>query len=152
MKWHFQCSSWHSFADASSTDINRKKLLPSTVSKSSAATTPNAPSSSKKRSSSSTTPKKANSKDRLGKILKIANSIKSRGGILTWINHRHLLIIIISGTFSSSSFAQSFYTIFVVYHYRLFARLLFFSFFRTFFSFVTVSSFLSLVDFLLLKI
>lgn len=54
-------------------------------------TTPKSASSTslpKKRPSSSSTtttstPKKSNSKDPLGKILKIANSIKSRGGILT---------------------------------------------------------------------
>ncbi|CAF2126855.1 unnamed protein product [Rotaria magnacalcarata] len=71
--------------DPTSSSSNRKKLLTT------AATQPKTPSSSnnppgistnKKRVSSSI-PKKLSSKDRLGKILKIANTIKSRGGILT---------------------------------------------------------------------
>jgi hypothetical protein len=71
--------------DPSSSDSNRKKLLTPTISKSSpssSSTTPSGTPTTKKRSAAST-PKKSNSKDRLGKILKIANSIKSRGGILT---------------------------------------------------------------------
>ncbi|CAF0914141.1 unnamed protein product [Adineta steineri] len=74
--------------DSTPSNPNRKKLVTTT-----SATVPKSSSSSlttnstgtppiKKRLSSST-PKKLNSRDRLGKILKIANSIKSRGGVLT---------------------------------------------------------------------
>ncbi|CAF1060677.1 unnamed protein product [Rotaria sordida] len=75
--------------DSTSSNSKRKKLLTTTtttttIPKPSSSTNNNPPgiAANKKRLSSST-PKKLNSKDRLGKILKIANSIKSRGGILT---------------------------------------------------------------------
>ncbi|CAF3420939.1 unnamed protein product [Rotaria sp. Silwood1] len=75
--------------DQTSSNANRKKLLATTtttttaIPKSSSSTNnPQGILTNKKRLSSST-PKRLNSKDRLGKILKIANSIKSRGGILT---------------------------------------------------------------------
>ncbi|CAF4088763.1 unnamed protein product [Rotaria sp. Silwood2] len=73
--------------DPTSSNSNRKKLLTTatttTIPKSSSSTNnPHGILTNKKRLSSST-PKKLNPKDRLGKILKIANSIKSRGGILT---------------------------------------------------------------------
>ncbi|CAF3589268.1 unnamed protein product [Adineta steineri] len=74
--------------DSTPSNPNRKKLVPTTSatvpksSSSSLTTNPTGTPTIKKRLSSST-PKKLNSRDRLGKILKIANSIKSRGGVLT---------------------------------------------------------------------
>ncbi|CAF1278220.1 unnamed protein product [Adineta ricciae] len=70
--------------DPLSSTPNRKKLLTATASTpgSSVPSNPTSTPTQKKRILSST-PKKVNPKDRLGKILKIANSIKSRGGVLT---------------------------------------------------------------------